>query len=99
MLAHGTILAVEDQESDALLLRMAYKAAELPYHLVVVQDGQCAVDYLEGAPPYDERAKYPLPGMMLLDLKMPRRDGFDVLTWLRGSEFGALPVVVLSSSP
>jgi len=100
MLAHGTILAVEDQANDALLLKMAYNATELPYRLIVVQDGQCAVDYLKGAPPYDERVKYPLPGMLLLDLKTPRKDGFDVLAWLRKSkEFSALPVVVLSCSP
>ena len=95
-----TILAAEDMETDALLLKMAYKAAELPYRLVVVQDGQCAVDYLKGTPPYDDRAKNPIPEMLLLDLNMPRMDGFAVLAWLRDSEeFSSLPVVVLSCSP
>jgi len=100
MLASGTILAAEDQECAAMLLEAAYKATGLPNRLVVVEDGECVVDYLKGKPPYDKRAKDPLPGMLLLDLKMPRMDGFEVLAWLRKSrEFNALPVVVLSSSP
>jgi CheY-like chemotaxis protein len=95
-----TILAAEDQESAAVLLELAFEAAGLPYRLVIVGDGKCAVDYLKGKPPYDDRARNPLPGMVLLDLKMPRMDGFDVLAWLRKSkEFAALPTVVLSSSP
>jgi CheY-like chemotaxis protein len=95
-----TILAAEDQASASVLLKLAFETAGLPYHLVIVDDGKCAVDYLSGTPPYDDRAKYPLPGMVLLDLKMPRMDGFDVLAWLRKSkEFAALPAVVLSSSP
>jgi len=100
MLAHATILAAEDQECAAMLLKAAYEATGLPNRLVIVEDGQCAVDYLKGKPPYHDRAQNPLPGMLLLDLKMPRADGFEVLAWLRKSrEFSALPVVVLSSSP
>jgi len=100
MLVHLTILAAEDEESDAVLLRIAHKAAGLPNPLVVVGDGQCAVDYLRGEPPYDDRVRFPLPGILLLDLKMPRMDGFEVLAWLgRSREFSALPVVVLSGSP
>ena len=100
MCEHATILAAEDQESDALLLKIAYEAAGLPYHLVIVEDGQCAVDYLKGKPPYGDRVECPLPRMLLLDLKMPRMDGFEVLAWLRKSrEFSALPAVVFSNSP
>jgi len=96
----ATILAAEDQESAALLLKMAFEATGLPYRLVIVGDGQCAVDYLRGSSPYEDRAKYPLPGVVLLDLKMPRMDGFEVLAWMRESkEFSALPAVVLSCSP
>lgn len=99
MLTRMTILAAEDQESAALILKMAFEAAGLPYRLVVVRDGQGAVDYLKKAPPYDDPAENPFPGMVLLDLKMPRMDGFEFLAWLGASEFKALPVVVLSSSP
>jgi CheY-like chemotaxis protein len=95
----ATILAAEDQESASVLLKLAFEAAGLPYRLVIVDDGKCAVDYLSGKPPYNDRAKHPLPGMVLLDLKMPRMDGFDVLAWLRESkEFAGLPAVVLSCS-
>jgi CheY-like chemotaxis protein len=95
-----TILAAEDQESSSVLLELAFEAAGLPYRLVIVEDGKSAVDYLSGTPPYDDRAKHPLPAMVLLDLKMPRMDGFDVLTWLgKSKDFAGLPVVVLSTSP
>jgi CheY-like chemotaxis protein len=79
---------------------MAFEATGLPYRLVIVENGQCAVDYLKGVPPYVDREQNPLPGMLLLDLQMPRMDGFGVLAWLRESkEFSELPVVVLSCSP
>jgi CheY-like chemotaxis protein len=95
-----TILAAEDQECAAMLLKAAFKATGLPNRLVIVEDGQRAVDYLKGKQPYDDRTQNPLPGVLLLDLKMPRMDGFAVLAWLRQArEFSALPVVVLSCSP
>lgn len=99
MAADLPILAVEDEESDALLLRMAFKQAGLPNPLVLASDGQQAMDYLTGEPPYNDRSVHPLPALMLLDLKMPRMSGFDVLEWLAGRpELRQLPVVVLSSS-
>lgn len=94
------VLAAEDEESDALILRMAFERAGLTNPLIVVQDGQEAVDYLAGAGRYSDRQRYPLPGLLLLDLKMPRMNGFDVLGWLAGRpEFKSLPTIVLSSSP
>jgi CheY-like chemotaxis protein len=100
MFARATILAAEDQECAALLLQKAFDAVGLPHRLVIVEDGQCAVDYLEGVSPYNDRTQNPLPGLVLLDLKMPRMNGFEVLDWLRKSrEFNTLPVVVLSASP
>jgi CheY-like chemotaxis protein len=99
MNAQPIILAAEDEESDALLLGMAFKRAKIPNQLVIVRDGQEAIDYLKGVAPYHDRFKYPLPGLLLLDLNMPRMTGFDVLAWLAGQPFlKNLPTVVLSSS-
>jgi len=89
------VLAAEDEESDAMILRLAFKKARLLNPLVVVRDGQDAVDYLNGAGP----STHPLPGLLILDLKMPRMSGFDVLSWLSTQPtLKALPAVVLSSS-
>ena len=64
-----------------------------------VRDGEEAVGYLSGAPPYDDRTRFPLPVFMLLDLKLPRRSGLEVLAWVRQeSVVKRLPVVVLTSS-
>ena len=94
------VLAAEDEESDAMILRMAFERAGMTNPLVVVRDGQEAVDYLSGAGDYSDRQRFPLPGLILLDLKMPRMSGLDVLVWLAGRpEFKRLPAIVLSSSP
>jgi CheY-like chemotaxis protein len=94
------VLAAEDEETDAFILRRAFEMASVPQTLVVVADGQEAVDYLGGNPPYADRVLHPLPGLLLLDLKMPRMNGFDVLAWLASRpDFKCLPTVVLSSSP
>ena len=93
------ILAAEDEETDCLLLRMALKKSGLQNPLFIAQDGQDAVDYLSGVPPYRDRVTHPFPGLLLLDLKMPRMNGFEVLAWLaERPTFQTLPVVVLSSS-
>jgi CheY-like chemotaxis protein len=93
------VLAAEDDEGDAMLLRLAFKRARIPNPLVVVHDGQEAIDYLAGNPPFADRVSHPFPAMLLLDLKMPRLNGFDVLAWWsKRSELHKLPVVVLSSS-
>ncbi len=93
------ILVAEDEETDIFILRRALRKAGLVNPLVAVKDGQQAIDYLEGRPPYHDRAEHPLPALVLLDLKMPRMTGFEVLSWLaERSEFGAIPAIVLSSS-
>jgi CheY-like chemotaxis protein len=100
MMTNTPILAAEDEESDAMILRLAFERAGLANPLVVVRDGQEAVDYLLGTGAYAAKEKHALPGLLLLDLKMPRMSGFDVLEWLHDRpEFSHLPVVVLSSSP
>jgi len=99
MLDNVPILLAEDDENDVALMGRAFKQAAVPNPLFFVNNGQEVVDYLAGKGKYAERAKYPMPRLLLLDLKMPWMDGFDVLAWLRGQEkFNALPVVVLTSS-
>jgi len=96
---HPTVLAAEDEESDVFLLKMAFKAAGVPNPLTVVRDGEEAIAYLNGDAPYNDRFRHPLPGMLLLDLNMPRLNGFDVLSWLASHpDLKSLPAVVLSSS-
>ena len=93
------ILAAEDDESDRMILKLAFQKADLSRPLVLVRDGQEAVDYLSGTGRYTDRSTYALPQLVILDLKMPRMNGFDVLAWLgKQPAFKELPAVVLSSS-
>jgi CheY-like chemotaxis protein len=95
----GLVLAAEDEESDAVLLQLAFSRAGLSNLLVIVRDGQEVIEYLSRYLPSARSDSDPLPSLLLLDLKMPRMTGFDVLTWLRDKpQFKDLPVVVLSSS-
>jgi len=95
-----TVLVVEDDSNDVLLLQRAFRKGGLTHVLQVVHDGEEAISYLIGEGPYDDRSKYPLPALMLLDLKMPRKSGLEVLDWLRQqtNELKKLPVIVLTSS-
>jgi CheY-like chemotaxis protein len=93
------VLLVEDSADDVLLMQRAFKSTSISAPLVVLPGGAAAIDYLSGAGPYADRGAHPLPALMLLDLKMPRVSGFDVLEWLRGQPaLKRLPVVVLTSS-
>src|SRR5688572_7424269 len=93
------ILAAEDQESDRIILDLAFERAKLTHPLVIVRDGQEAVDYLSGKGRYADRTAHPLPVLLVLDLKMPRMNGLDVLAWLAGQpQLKHLPAVMLSSS-
>jgi CheY-like chemotaxis protein len=99
MLNEVAILLAEDDENDILLVRRAFDRAKIPNPLFIVHSGQETIDYLSGKDSFADRARFPLPGVLLLDLKMPGLDGFDVLAWLRTQpRFDTLPVVVLSSS-
>src|SRR5438552_2718781 len=94
-----TILIAENNVADAFLLRRAFRKADLPYQLRFVSDGQEALNYLQGSPPYTDRDIFPKPALLLLDLDMPHVTGFDILRWLKANPpFNQLPVVVLSSS-
>ena len=93
------VLIAEDDVTDVFLLQRAFAAADVQARLSFVRDGQEAVDYLEGEAAYSDRQTYPLPDLLLLDLKMPRMNGFDVLAWLRQQPgLKRLPVTVLTSS-
>lgn len=93
------VLIAEDDPSDIFLLKRAFALAEVPANLHFVRDGQEAIDYLEGGAAYKDRATHPLPDLLLLDLKMPRLNGFDVLQWLRRQPgLKRLLVTVLTSS-
>jgi CheY-like chemotaxis protein len=93
-----TILLAEDEETDAMLFRYAMRNAGLKFALAVARDGQEVVDYLSGSGNYSDRSQHPLPSLLVLDLKMPRLSGFDVLTWLKSRPDLDIPAVVLSSS-
>jgi CheY-like chemotaxis protein len=93
------ILLAEDDPDHVLLIRHAFKQAGLINPLQVVRTGEEAIAYLEGTGKFSNRAEYPLPSLLLLDLKMPRKDGFEVLQWLKKQPtLSALRVVVLTSS-
>jgi CheY-like chemotaxis protein len=95
----SVILLAEDREDDILLVRRSFAKAFISNPLQIVRDGIEAIAYLEGDGKYASREEYPLPDLMLLDLKMPRKDGFEVLKWLRRHPtLMNLPVVVLTSS-
>jgi CheY-like chemotaxis protein len=94
-----TILVVEDTEDDVFFLKRALKSASIPHPVQVVEDGQKALDYLSGAGIYADRETYPLPFLVLLDLKLPYVMGLDVLKWIRSHrEFDSMIVAVLTSS-
>jgi CheY-like chemotaxis protein len=94
-----TILHVEDDPNDTLLLEHACQKAGVVYDLQAVNDGDQAIAYLRGLNDFSDRMKHPLPQLILLDLKMPRVSGFDVLSWMRSEQsMSGVPVVVLTSS-
>jgi CheY-like chemotaxis protein len=94
-----TILLVEDNDDDAELTLMAFKAAHVSNPILRVRDGVEALDYLLGRDRYAGRDINDLPAVVLLDLNLPRLGGLDVLTTIRATEhMRHLPVVILTSS-
>ena len=94
------VLLAEDNENDVFLVRRAFKENNALNPVYHVSDGEAAIQYLAGEGKYADRAAYPFPALFLLDLKMPGKDGLDVLRWLHDHPEipHKLPVVVLSST-
>ena len=93
------ILIAEDNEDHAFLLRRALKRGAVLNPVFVVADGEEAIAYLKGEGKFADRYEYPLPGLLLLDLNMPKKDGFEVLQWIRQQPcLKRLRVVVLTTS-
>ena len=93
------ILLVEDNVDDVDLIKYAFEKAGVQNPLFTVEDGDKAAEYIEGADAYSDRTRHPLPGLVLLDLKLPRRSGFEVLDVIRSDSLARhIPVVVLTSS-
>jgi CheY-like chemotaxis protein len=98
-MSRKTVLHVEDDPNDVLLFQHACQKACLALEVREVGDGDEALSYLRGTDRFGDREKYPFPHVVLLDLKMPRVNGFEVLTWMRSEEkLRRLPVIVLTSS-
>lgn len=94
-----TILLVDDSENDLFLMRAAFKKAAFDIPLHEVHNGEEAIAYLQGAGPYEDRDRFPLPTIMLMDLNMPMKNGFDVLAWVRAQTgLKRLSIVVLTAS-
>jgi CheY-like chemotaxis protein len=93
------ILLVEDDPNDVLLVQRAFRKCNIVNHFNVVGEGEQAVSYLAGQGSYSNRLQFPLPGLMLLDLKLPRKSGLEVPDWVRQQPgLKRLPVVILTSS-
>ena len=98
-MSQATILHVEDDSNDVLLFRHAFQKAGIGCNLQAVGDGDEAIAYLHGDKEFSNRQAHPLPNLVLLDLKMPRVSGFEVLSWMRqAEEYRRIPVVILTSS-
>jgi CheY-like chemotaxis protein len=93
------ILHVEDDPNDVLLVELAFKKAALSCVLNVVNDGEEAIQYLSATEANGNGQRNPVPTLLLLDVKLPRRSGLEVLAWIRGrDDLRRVPVVMLTSS-
>ena len=95
----AVVLNVEDSLDDVVLLKHACRKAQTSFELRIAEDGEIATDYFLGRGEYSDRAKHPLPNLVLLDLNMPRKSGFEVLTMLKQStQLQNIPVAIFTSS-
>lgn len=94
-----TVLLAEDEDNDVLMMRRACTRMNVAVSLHVAYDGEETIEYLSGQREFANRALHPLPSLILLDIKMPRKTGFDVLEWLKqDGTLTHIPVLMLTSS-
>ena len=94
------VLLVEDDLNDIFLVKRAFKSAHIHNPLQIVTDGEEAISYLHGEGKYADRRAYPLPKLIVMDIKMPGLSGFEVLQWAKrnGRPLRRIPIVIVSSS-
>jgi CheY-like chemotaxis protein len=93
------VLQVEDDDNDIYFLQFACESTQLTDCLRVVRSGEEALEYFQGAGKYADRKKYPIPGLVLLDLRMPRMNGLEVLKWIRDQpQLHSVVVIMFTSS-
>ena len=98
-MSESPILLVEDDENDVFFFQRAMKHANFDHPLRVLRDGHDAIAYFSGTDQFSDRAQWPLPCFVILDLNLPRKHGLEVLQWIRASAPDlTVPVVVLTSS-
>jgi two-component system response regulator len=98
-ISHRSILLVEDNPTDELLTVRALEKSAVPVNIIVTRDGAEAIDYLFAQGKFLERDSQEMPHLILLDLKLPKLDGLDVLKKIRSNKrTGHLPVIILTSS-
>jgi CheY-like chemotaxis protein len=94
-----TILLVEDEENDAMLVEMAFRKNNISNPVQWTRDGVEAIAYLNGDGIYADRERYPFPEVLILDLKMPRMSGLELLAWVREHpEYRVIPTIIMTSS-
>jgi CheY-like chemotaxis protein len=99
MTANDPILLVEDDPSQSEVIQQVLALDRIVNRIVAVSSGEEAIDYLAGRGRFADRAVFPLPSLVLLDLKLPNLNGFEVLNWIRNSPtLQKMPVVVLTGS-
>lgn len=99
MPSRAVVLLAEDEEDYVLLVRRAFEQAQIPNPLFVVPTGAEMISYLKGEGKFANRDEYPLPDLLLLDLKLPGFSGLEILGWLRSHPgLSAMRVVILTSS-
>lgn len=98
-MSEQVVLYVEDDRDDVFFLQKAFGKAGITNPMTVLRDGQLAIEYLAGRGTYADRRLYPMPCLIMLDLNLPKKNGFEVLGWIRQQpRFSTTPVLILSAS-